>query len=157
MKIGKLRHNINLAEEYQKLSTADELSADILASHERFEQACYLLLQAMEKSLRAKIFTKINPNHKYFIDMNRSHSIEDAIRLFTDIVAGGDDIKKIQINQQLDNYVIKKTIYNHLHNNLRYPYFNNRHESFSRLTVVKDDFDELKKRLIWLKIFLKDY
>ncbi|MFB6349401.1 hypothetical protein ACFBZI_08210 [Moraxella sp. ZJ142] len=157
MQIGKFIHNVNLAEEYQNLSEVDELSADILASHKRFEQACYFLLQAMEKSLRAKIFTKINPNHGYFREINRSHSIEDAIRLFTDIVSGGEEIKKMQINKQLDDYVIKGSNYNFLHNNLRYPNFSNKYKNFSKLAVKKNDFDELKRRLNWLRVFLKDY
>ena len=107
MKIGKIKHNINLADEYDNIAKSDELSADILARAHKFEQSCYFLLQAMQKAVRAKIFTKINPKHSVFRDMNKSHLIEEAIKLFVDIISANDETTKTQINNQLEIYIIK--------------------------------------------------
>lgn len=155
MQIGKFRHKVNVAVEFSKLSIEDENSAKILASNGQFRHACYLIIQAMEKSIRAKIFTLVNPNIEYFRNRNRTHSLDSAIEFLIEIVSA-DKVVQAQISDQLNVHVLGNTKYGHLHNNLRYPSYFNKYDSYSVLNVELNDFEVLKKRLDLLRRFLND-
>ncbi|MBX9936629.1 MAG: hypothetical protein K2Y10_08545 [Burkholderiaceae bacterium] len=155
MHLGKLRHKINVSSEFSQLAKNDELAATCLATSGHFKQACYFLIQAIEKSIRSKIFSLVNPNIEYFREKNKTHSVESAIEFLIEIVST-DSITREQISNQIHLHVLGKTNYSQIHNNLRYPCYFKRYDSYSVLDVTKDDFDELKRRLNLLKKFLED-
>ena len=155
MHIGKFRHEIDVILELEKLSQEDELSASILAQNGHHRQACYLLTQAMEKAIRAKIFTFVNPNNEYFRNQNRTHSLEKVVNFLIELVSTDKTIKS-QVLNQINKYVIGVTHYSYLHNNLRYPTYFEKYDSYSLLEISRSDFDLLQERLKALKAFLKD-
>jgi hypothetical protein len=153
--IGRLKHGINLSEEFANSAKNDELAAHKLADLDLYKQACYFIIQAMEKMIRSRIFTLVNPNLEYFRNKNRHHSLESAIEFLLEIVST-DTVIKDQISNQLFNHVIGKTNYSHLHNNLRYPFYSERYNSYSTLEITKNDFIELSNRANILRSFLND-
>lgn len=155
MHIGNFRHRINVASEFEKLSKADECTANILAGNKEYRHACYFVVQAMEKSIRAKIFNLVNPNVEYFRERNRTHSLESAAEFLIEIVST-DNLVQEQVSNQLYDHVLGKTQYSRLHNNLRYPTYFKKYDSYSMLDVGECDFNELKIRLDSLKSFLND-
>ena len=154
-KIGTFSHKVNAAKTYLELSKSDERAAILLAEHREYRQACYFLIQSMEKLLRSEIFTRINPNNPHFRDMNKSHSVEKAADLLIEIVSTNETVKS-QVSRQLKDYVLGKTNYSYLHNNLRYPTYFNKFDSYSILSVEKSDFIALSNSLELLKKFLAD-
>ena len=155
MHIGKFRHNINVASEFHQLSKNDESAAEIMASARHYKQACYLIIQAIEKSIRAKIFSLVNPNIEYFRNRNRTHSVEDAIEFLIEI-SSTDNLVREQISNQINIHVLGKTNYLQLHNNLRYPSYFKKYDSYSTLDVGSNDYEELKRRLCLMRKFLDD-
>ncbi|MCB0139243.1 MAG: HEPN domain-containing protein [Caldilineaceae bacterium] len=153
--IGKFKHNISVASEYAALSKEDEAAANILATQKHYRQACILLVQAMEKAIRAKIFTLVNPNLDYFREKNKHHSLDAAVEFLIEIVST-DSVIKGQILAQLNTHVLENTQYNHLHNNLRYPSYFKRYDSYSLLEIQREDFNRLRNRLISLRKFLDE-
>jgi len=154
MKIGKFRHNIDASSEYFSLAAEDEQAALILKDAGKYRQSSYFIVQAMEKYLRAKIFSFVNPNNGTFREMNRNHSVEEAANLFIEIVSPHARIKE-QVRDQLNRYVLEDIKFNHLHNNLRYPFYSDRYDSYSCLDVTRQDVELLLQKLNFLKNFLK--
>ena len=71
MRVGRLRQCDGIAEEYRVIALADEEAASVLQKNGQSRQAMYFLVQAMEKHVRAKIFTLVNPNLEWVRDKNR--------------------------------------------------------------------------------------
>ena len=155
MHIGKFRHKINVASEFAQISKEEEVAADSLAAVGHFRQACYFLIQAIEKAIRAKIFTLVNPNLEYFRERNRTHSVASAVEFLIEIVST-DKLIQEQVSKQISYYVLGKTEYSKLHNDLRYPAYFRKYDSYSTLDVNQNDYDELKNRLSVLRKFLDD-
>lgn len=153
--IGRFTKNVNASLSYQQLAESDESVAVLLLQHGAYKQSCYHIIQAMEKVIRAKIFTLVDANNKYFRDQNRSHSVEDAVSFLIKVISPKEEIQS-QVNKQLKDYVLGITQYNHLHNNLRYPVFFQKQNSYSLLEVTKENTDDLFKRLNLLKRFIQD-
>ncbi len=153
--IGKIERNINISNTYLKLSQEDESAASELAKLGKYRVACYLILQSMEKLIRSKIFSLINADNDFFRDENRNHSIESAFDMLINILST-DNIQKEQIRAQFASNVLLKTNSNHLHNNLRYPYFQKRKSHYVLLNVDASDYEILVSRLNVLKSFIKD-
>jgi HEPN domain-containing protein len=155
MNIGKPRHNIDVSSEYFSLASEDEKAALILKDAGKYRQAIYFTVQAMEKYIRAKIFSYINPKNDTFREMNRNHSVDEAVALFIDIVSPEIRVKE-QVREQLERYVVGDIKFNHLHNNLRYPFYSEKYNSFSCLDVTSADAELFIQKLNFLKKFLKD-
>lgn len=109
----------------------------------------------MEKYIRAQIFSLVNADVKYFRDENRNHSLDSAIDFLIKVISS-DPIIQQQVSKQLGEYVLVNTKYNHLHNNLRYPAYFSKSESYSMLDVGREDYQMLCNRLSSLKHFLND-
>ena len=103
----------------------------------------------------AKIFSIVNPNLEYFRKKNQSHSLESAIQFLLEIISSSDPLIKKQIEQQL-SCVLGDTRYSQLHNNLRYPAYFTKYDSYSILEIKLKDYNILKERLNLLKDFLND-
>ena len=154
-KLGRFVNNVNVPNAYLAMSVSDERAAKVLFEHREYRQACYFLIQAMEKRIRSKIFTLVNPNHEYFRDRNRTHSLDDAVTFLIDICSTNDIVKK-QITLQLQTYVLGNIKYNFVHNNLRYPHYSNKYNAYSMLEVNEKDFNLLCEKFDLLKKFLEN-
>ena len=155
MKVGTFRRQVNVSKEYLDLARSDEIAAEKLSQVDCYRQACYFIIQSMEKYIRAKIFSLVNADVKYFRDENRNHSLDSAIDFLIKVISS-DPIIQQQVAKQLAEYVLVNTKYNHLHNNLRYPAYFEKHESYSMLDVSRTDYQILFDRLSSLKSFLND-
>lgn len=102
-----------------------------------------------------RFFTLVNPNIQYFRERNRTHSVEDAVEFLLEIIST-DEIVRNQVSKQLKDNVLGDIRYNHLHNNLRYPSYFTKFDSYSILNITKQDFDILSNKLSLLKLFLED-
>ncbi|MFQ2616846.1 HEPN domain-containing protein [Aeromonas caviae] len=155
MRIGSFRKKVNASQEYLSLARSDEIAAEKLSQVECYRQACYFIIQAMEKYIRAKIFGIVNPKLGFFREENRSHSLDSAVEFLVKVISS-DPVIQQQVLKQLSEYVLGDTKYNHLHNNLRYPVYFSNLDSYSMLYVGRDDYNRLFERLSSLKSFLND-
>jgi len=155
LRIGKLKHKITVYEEFSILAKEEEYSAEILASNNQYRQACYFLVQAMEKLIRAKIFSRINPNLEYFREKNRNHSLDASVEFLVETISNDKNIQE-QVSNQIRKFVLNESSYRFLHNNLRYPFYSERFDSYSILEVEEKDYNILKKSIDSLKIFLNE-
>jgi hypothetical protein len=155
MNIGRVRRNVDIASEYFRLAQEDEQIGLLLKDTGKYRHSLYFVIQAMEKYVRSKIFAIIDAKNSYFREKNRNHSIEDAIDFFVEIVSMDSYIRK-QVREQLDKYVLDGIKFNLLHNDLRYPFYSERFNSYSSLDVTKEDTETVLQRLNFLKKFLQD-
>lgn len=155
MKVGTFRRQVNVSQEYLALARSDEIAAEKLSQVDCYRQACYFIIQAMEKYIRAKVFGIVNPKLGFFRDENRSHSLDSAIEFLVKVISS-DPVIQQQVLKQLSEYVLGDTKYNHLHNNLRYPVYFSNLDSYSMLDVGRNDYNRLFERLSSLKHFLND-
>lgn len=155
MKVGVFRRQINVSQEYLALARSDEIAAEKLSRVDCYRQACYLIIQSMEKYIRAKTFSLVRADLKFFRDENRNHSLDSAIDFLIKVISS-DPIIQQQVSKQLTEYVLVNTKYNHLHNNLRYPAYFSKYDSYSMLDVGREDCQMLFDRLSSLKNFLND-
>src|SRR5689334_13483700 len=100
MPIGRVRRNVAVAAEFLQLAREDETIGRLLYDGGKYRHAMYFLLQAMEKYVRAKIFTIVDGKNAYFRNKHRDHSIEDAIDFFVEIVSLNEDVRR-QVREQL--------------------------------------------------------
>lgn len=155
MYIGKPNHNIDVADGYRKLATEDENAAELLMKNGQYRQAIYFYIQAMEKYIRAQVFKRVNANLKYFRDKNKNHSIESAVDFLIEVY-GQDEFLRNQIKNQLKELVIKDLNFQQLHNDLRYPYYSLKYDSFTVCDYNLNDCKEIADRLSMLKTFLSE-
>lgn len=154
MRIGTFEPVHNLSDEYGLIAQHDERVAEALIASGEFRHAAYLLIQAIEKYLRSKIFSIVDGRNTYFRDQNRNHSVEEAADFLVQVVSSNAEVQK-QIRSQLDRFVFQGVRFNHLHNNLRYPFFSDRSQGFVLLKVNAEDIESIQSRLRWVKQFLK--
>lgn len=155
MNVGRFRHQVDVAGEFGRLAREDEAAAGLLAHSGAYRQAVYFLVQAMEKQVRAKIFSLVNPKLPYFRERNRTHSLEDAVAFLIEIVSHSETVRR-QVKDQLHAHVLGEVRYHHLHNNVRYPVYFEKYDAYSVLEVGEGDYVSLRERLSSLKQFLKD-
>ena len=86
-KLGKVKHRIDVSNEYEVLAKKDEEVSKLLFKNGEYKHAIYFCIQAMEKYIRSKIFSIVNPNLEYFRKRNQNHSVEDAIEFLLEIVS----------------------------------------------------------------------
>lgn len=108
----------------------------------------------MEKYIRSKVFTIVNPNIEYFRDKNKHHSLEKAIEFLLDVCTTDKTIKQ-QVREQLIR-TLGNIDYQRLHNSLRYPFYSSRENSYSSIIYSMDDCQYLQNCLNSLKLYLKD-
>ena len=153
MKLGNINEIRNVQEEYLKLAKEDENAAFILKESKQYKHSIYFFIQAMEKYIRAKIFSKISPENEYFRDLNKHHSIETSGAFLLDIFCI-DPNTKSHIKSMFDSAVFGDIYFNQLHNNLRYPFFNPKKKSFFSCNYGKEDCELIEIKLENLKKFL---
>jgi hypothetical protein len=156
-KLGKIQHGINVAEVYETLANEDEKAARSLKASSQFRHSMYFFIQAMEKRIRSKIFSLVNPNNDYFRKENQHHSINEAVEFLIEIVSA-DDLAKLQIKDHFDKKVFIGINFQALHNKLRYPSYSKDHNNYSTIHFSNEDClfieninEDLKKYLLELK------
>jgi hypothetical protein len=153
MRLGSPRQCAGLADEYRSIALADEKAALLLEQDGHHRQAMYFWVQAMEKHIRAKIFTLVNPELEWVRNKNRSHSLEEAIEFLLEVLTA-DSVVREQIRIQICERVLRGIRFARLHNDLRYPFYSPGSRSFSVLEVDESDAKLLGTQLSSLKIYL---
>lgn len=151
--IGKPNHNVEVSYEYSRLAREDERVGLMLKDSGEHRHSIYFLIQAMEKYVRAEIFTIVDARNPYFRERERNHSVEAALEFLVEVI-NGSPIVRDQIKKQLGDYVLGDIRFTHLHNNLRYPFYSERHNSYSSYEFTRDDNEIVVQRLNALKSFL---
>lgn len=154
-RLGQIKHDINVSDEYEFLAKRDEEVSQLLYKNGEYQHAIYFAIQAMEKYIRSKIFSLVNPNLEYFRNRNRSHSVEEAIEFLLEIITT-DKVLRNTIREQLFVSILGNINYHHLHNNLRYPFYSHKFDSYSVITYMKEDYIFVENGLQKLKIYLVD-
>lgn len=153
MVIGNVRHKINVSNEYEVLAKKDEEVALYLKKIKEYRHSMYFFVQAMEKNIRSKIFTLVNPNLEYFRKKNQNHSIDNAVEFLIEIISPDKNIQQ-QIKNQLNKYVLQDINFRQLHNNLRYPFYSLKYNSYSCVDFNQEDCEVIEKKLNELKNYL---
>lgn len=117
-----------------------------------YRQACYFFLQSMEKRVRAKAFSIVDASRREIRDLHRDHSVDAAITFLLEVIRI-DEHAKEQIKTQLHTYFSGDINFRHLHNNLRYPYFDAQGRAWL-IDIGPQDCELLQTRLGFLKNFL---
>ena len=154
-RIGRITRDVDVSSTYLELAKEDEYAAQMLKFNKMYKQATYLYIQAMEKQIRAKIFTLVNPNLEYYRDRNRDHSLDKAIDFLLEIISTDENVRS-QIRNQMNRFVLGDVKYNQLHNNLRYPFYSKRYNYYSVLCIAEEDCINIEENLQSLKKYLKD-
>lgn len=153
--IGIIRHNIDVSNEYEVLAKQDEEVALLLKKHHQYRHSIYFYIQAMEKYIRAKIFTLVNPNLDYFRTINQNHSLHSAIEFLIEIIST-DKNTRDHIKEQLYYHVFENINFHQLHNNLRYPFYGEKYNAYSILEFNEKDCIIIESKLNSLKKYLQD-
>ena len=153
-RIGRLTHNVEAAFEYRRLAAEDERVGLALRQAGEYRHSIYFLVQAMEKYVRAKTFSIVDARNAYFRERERSHSVEAALEFLVEVINGNETVRD-QIKKQLRDYVLGNIRFNLLHNDLRYPFYSERFNSYSTLHVNERDNEVVVQKLNSLKTFLE--
>jgi HEPN domain-containing protein len=154
--IGRLEHRLSdVAAEYLALAQEDEKVGQLLIGQGQYRHAIYFLVQAMEKYVRCTIFGLVNPNTEYFRNRTRTHDLDELLDFLVEIACANTTVQG-QVREQLRDFVLGGIRFGKLHNDLRYPSFSERYQSYSLLSVSRPDADITLERLQTLKRFLKD-
>jgi len=147
----------NISDTYLKIAEHDEYVAEHLLSIGMYQHAMYFTLQAMEKQIRSKIFTIINPELESNRNANRHHSLTDAIDLLIQVsTSSSDPLLRESMRHQLIEGVLHGINYQHLHNNLRYPHYVQFRQEYRHYTYDRKDAELLIEALQQLKQYLQD-
>lgn len=151
--LGKLNHNVDVSYEYGRLAREDERVGLMLMEKGEHRHSIYFLIQAMEKYVRAKTFSIVDARNPYFRKREQHHSLAAALEFLVEVINGNQLVRE-QIKQQLHDHVTGDIDFRHLHNNLRYPFYSERYNSYSSLEVAKRDNELIARKLPSLKEFI---
>ena len=155
MYIGKIHNDIDVSSEYDKLAKKDEEVARLLMKNAQYRHSIYFFIQSMEKLIRSKIFTLVNPNIEYFRKKNQNHSLNNAIEFLIEIISSDVTIQE-QVKKYINFHVFEDINFQRLHNNLRYPFFSERYGTYSRLEFGENDCKIVEKKLGELKRYINE-
>lgn len=153
--IGKIKVDVDLAYEYQKMALEDENVAKLLKHNRQYRHSIYFFIQSMEKYIKSKIFTLVNPNNEFYIQKNRHHSLYSSVEFLIEVISPDENIRN-QIKQQFNKYVFKELNSINLHNNLRYPFYNDKRKSYTKVEYNEHDCKYIEDMLDNLKKYLND-
>jgi HEPN domain-containing protein len=138
--------------QYRALAEEDERVGRQLLEQGAYRQAAYLIVQAMEKYVRVRIFAVINPTFPLYQRRTRTHDLDDLLDFLLEIVVS-EDIRE-QVRSQLKDHVLGGVRFNELHNDLRYPIWLSKRRSYASLQIDRAAAETVVKRLEALKQFL---
>ena len=152
-----LTNGPDIADEYKCLAIKDERAALILYNQSFYEQSAYLIIQSMEKYIKAHISSIIDITNPYYASKIRDigHSLDSAIDFLLEIVTAGKDIHLAgQLEYQLKDVVFKNIRFGSLNSSLRYPMYNYYKNGYSIKQLSKQDCVLLFNMLNQLKEYL---
>lgn len=155
MYIGKCSKINNVSYEYKKMAEMDEMVANELFNNMSYRHAIYFYIQSMEKYIKAKIFSIVNPKIDYYIKRVENHSLDYTVNFLIELINTNDIIKE-QIKRQLREHVLKGIRFNTLHNDLRYPKYSTRKQTYMVFVYNKSDCIEIRESVQLLKKFLEE-
>ena len=117
--IGTINREVDISYEYYNLALEDEKVAILLKNKGEYRHSIYFFIQAMEKYIKSKIFTLVNPNLEYYINKNKHHSLDYSIEFLIEVISPDENIRN-QVKLYFNKYVFKDLSFRNLHNNLRY-------------------------------------
>ena len=154
-----IKDGIAISDEYKKIAMLDEESANLLSSNCLYNQAAYFYIQAMEKYIKYQISKKMN----IMLEINAEnlrrtvgHSLTLSIKLLINVYAGNDVVLAKQMEYQLLHLILNDINFSFLHNNVRYPFYNDKFKNYTLLKFSKNDCDKLYQMLQGLKKYLLD-
>ena len=150
---------LEMADTYKQLALADRDAADILFSQKLYNQAVYMYIQSMEKNIKSCICNKINVTLPFYASKLREigHSLDNSILFLIEILSGNDNGLKSQLNKQLLKGVFEEINFRKLHNNCRYPKYNENSEIYYVLNISEKDCIRIKEIATKLDLFLDDF
>lgn len=160
-RIGRMRYIKNGAEiayEYNTYAMNDEKAAEVLLKNALYSESAYYYIQAMEKLIKTAISSRVDVTNAYYATKLKAigHSLDLAIDFFLELlVYGKEDVLAQQLEHQLKAVVFKNIRFGSLHNNIRYPIYNERWGSYGFLEISRADCEELRHMLKVLKEYLK--
>ena len=152
-------NNLEIAENYFNIAKNDEKVAIILENQKFYNQSAYFFIQAMEKYVKHHIATKIDVLNPYFageIGKTMGHSLNKSLEVLVKIYSGDNKVLFEQMNQQIQQHVLKDLNFRFLNSSLRYPVFNPKHKNYTLYSLNRSDCEELKKILETLKNYLNN-
>lgn len=153
--IGTINRKVDISYEYYNLALEDEKVAIILKNKGEYRHSIYFFIQAMEKYIKSKIFTLVNPNLEYFINRNKHHSLDDSIEFLIEVISSDKNIRD-QVKLYFNEYVFKGLSFRNLHNNLRYPFYDRSREYYNIVNFDTEDCKYIEKMLENLKKYIND-
>ena len=82
------------------------------------------------------------------------HSLDESLKLLLKVYSGNNDTLFNHLHQQLIHKVFKDVKFTALHNNVRYPTYNSKHQNYTELILSKNDCQNLRDMLLLLKQYL---
>lgn len=153
-----LNNGIDVANEYENLAKSNYLAANVLYGKNLFNEAGYLYIQAMEKMVKAKVFSKIDVYNKESANIIRetSHSIDKTIEYLILIYSANDEVLREQLRNNLLNIVLKELRFNQISNRVRYPELGFKNKKYTTLILNDEDCINLKMMYKNLTRYLDD-
>lgn len=155
MNVGKPRHRVDVSYELVQIADEDERAGDVLATAGFYRNASYCYIQAMEKRVRSRAFEMVDPYNRHWRMTNQHHDLCSSISFLLEVL-GMETMVAKQVSDMLDRYVIGDVDFRVLHNSLRYPYFSEKHNSYSCVDYGEADCNMVRSKLTFLKNLLRD-
>lgn len=149
---------VQMSNLYADISREDEKASKILFEQGLYNQAVYFLIQSMEKYIDSIICRKIDISNSYFSEWLRknAHSIEKNIDFLVDIEISRNEVLNNSIGDLIKNKILMGVRFSKLHNNVRYPYYNEYKGNYMLIQMTSEDYCEIAKIFDTLKKTLTD-
>ncbi|PYG86764.1 hypothetical protein LY28_02790 [Ruminiclostridium sufflavum DSM 19573] len=153
-----MERSIDVATCYNEIALKNYQAASILFNNRMYNEASYLYIQSMEKSVKEKICNIIDSTNPYFGKelKNIGHSVEKSIDFLISIYCRGDLILQEQMKNQICNGILKNFRFEYLNNDLRYPNYYEKNKHYSMLIISETDCREIQNMANNLNKYLKD-
>ncbi len=154
----QLEKSVDVAYSYSETALKDYRAATILHNSGFYNQAGYLYIQSMEKTVKAKICNIIDSTNPYFGNEIKKigHSLEKSIDFLINILCKGDSTLQEQMKKQICIGILKDLRFEFLNNDLRYPNYYEKHQQYSSLQFSESECKEMKSMADALVNYLND-
>lgn len=153
-----LEKSTDVAACYNEIAYKNYQAATILFNNGMYNEASYLYIQSMEKSVKEKICNVIDSTNPYFGReiKNIGHSVEKSIDFLISIYCGNKLTLQEQMKNQICNGILRNLRFEFLNNDLRYPNYYEKNKRYSKLIFSKSDCLEIQSMTDSLNKYLKD-
>lgn len=150
--LGTQRKNVVASIEYSKMAEGDEKIGELLFTEGEYRHAIYFFIQAMEKYTRSKIFEKADPLDKSVRDINKTHSLKEALTYWTEKTK--EEKLQEETLVEIDDLILGGTNFRQLHNSLRYPFYSKVKGYYSVMEFGEEDCQHVRNCMENLKVYL---